>query len=133
MIGHMAIKHLADMPFKSRIQSMYHLFSAVRHALISPLDGEFEGGGVNTGSMSQKHLLTLTTHQIVELVRLNPGDQSILEMNELVLIEVIRQCLKVLSSTTAPLGAIDWKPLVAYEKDSRLLSFFESNPYLIYL
>ncbi|CAL9176562.1 unnamed protein product [Musa hybrid cultivar] len=65
-----------------------------------------------------KDLPSLTVQQIVNRVRLNPGDPCILETRE-PLQDLVRGVLKIFSSKTAPLGAKSWKPLVLYEKSDR--------------
>jgi nuclear factor related to kappa-B-binding protein len=67
----------------------------------------------------------LTVRELVNRIKLNPGDPRILETQE-PLQDLVRGVLKVLSSRTAPLGAKGWRPLVAYEKSNK--SWFWVGP-----
>ncbi|XLS68107.1 hypothetical protein HN51_019130 [Arachis hypogaea] len=122
--------------------SIIHLLSAVRMAMISPpaedsLDVQKPGEeqsksqeGVVNGALSddkaiaraepsdQLNMPSLTVLEIVNRVRSNPGDPSILETQE-PLQDLVRGVLKIFSSKTAPLGAKGWKVLAAYEKCTR--------------
>ncbi|KAK8641542.1 hypothetical protein V6N13_010939 [Hibiscus sabdariffa] len=127
--------------------SIIHLLSAVRLAMISPIsedslevskpreekDGKQEGD-VN-GVLSRENAVTnnldhpvqasvpsLTVHEIVSRVTVNPGDPCILEMQE-PLQDLVRGVLKIFSSKTAPLGAKGWKALVANEKSTKSWSW----------
>ncbi|XWS28907.1 hypothetical protein CRYUN_Cryun25bG0112200 [Craigia yunnanensis] len=124
--------------------SIIHLHSAVRMAMITPLpedslevgkpreeqNGKKEGGvnGVlsrdNTVSDHpvQTSVPSLTVHDIVNRVTVNPGDPCILETQE-PLQDLVRGVLKIFSSKAAPLGAKGWKTLVAYEKSTKSWSW----------
>ncbi|XP_022731715.1 uncharacterized protein LOC111286158 isoform X2 [Durio zibethinus] len=121
--------------------SIIHLLSAVRTAMITPLPEDslevgkprddqkgMQEGGVNrvlscdnTVTNNSDHPVqtgsvpSLTVHEIVNRVTVNPGDPCILETQE-PLQDLVRGVLKIFSSKTAPLGAKGWKALVAYEK-----------------
>lgn len=69
-----------------------------------------------------KNLPSLTVQEIVNRVRSNPGDPSILETQE-PLQDLVRGVLKIFSSKTAPLGAKGWKALVSYEKPTKSWSW----------
>ncbi|KAK1284904.1 hypothetical protein QJS10_CPB20g00724 [Acorus calamus] len=71
---------------------------------------------------ANKNLPSLSVQQIVTRVRSNPGDPSILDMQE-PLHDLVRGVLKIFSSKTAPLGAKGWKPLVVYEKSTKSWSW----------
>ena len=60
----------------------------------------------------------LTVQELVNRIKTNPGDPSILETQE-PLQDLVRGVLKVLSSRTAPLGAKGWKTLVSYDKSNK--------------
>ncbi|XVE79681.1 hypothetical protein DITRI_Ditri14bG0077500 [Diplodiscus trichospermus] len=127
--------------------SIIHLLSAVRMAMITPLpedslevgklreelNGKQEGGvdGVlscdktvtnNPEHPVQTSVPSLTVHEIVNRVTVNPGDPCILETQE-PLQDLVRGVLKIFSSKTAPLGAKGWKALVAYEKSTKSWSW----------
>lgn len=126
--------------------SIIHLLSAVRMAMISPLAEDSlevgkpreeqniaQEGSVN-GVLSnekvagncepadQPNMPSLTVQEIVNRVRSNPGDPSILETQE-PLQDLVRGVLKIFSSKTAPLGAKGWKVLTVYEKSTRSWSW----------
>ncbi|KAL6864709.1 hypothetical protein ACP4OV_015860 [Aristida adscensionis] len=73
------------------------------------------------------NLPALTVQEIVDRIRLNPGDPRILETQE-PLQDLVRGVLKVLSSRTAPLGAKGWRALVAYEKSNKSWFWVGSVP-----
>ncbi|XP_039017362.1 uncharacterized protein LOC120148266 [Hibiscus syriacus] len=127
--------------------SIVHLLSAVRLAMISPLpevslevskpreeqNGQQEGGvnGIlsrenavsnNLDHPVQASVPSLTVHEIVSRVTVNPGDPCILETQE-PLQDLVRGVLKIFSSKTAPLGVKGWKALVAYEKSTKSWSW----------
>ncbi|XVF20158.1 hypothetical protein REPUB_Repub11eG0174100 [Reevesia pubescens] len=127
--------------------SIIHLLSAVRMAMITPLsEDSFEVGkpreeqngkqeGELNGVLSHHNAVTnnsdhplqtsvpsLTVHEIVNRVTVNPGDPCILETQE-PLQDLVRGVLKIFSSKTAPLGAKGWKALVAYEKSTKSWSW----------
>ncbi|XWS71752.1 hypothetical protein CRYUN_Cryun03dG0165800 [Craigia yunnanensis] len=127
--------------------SIIHLLSAVRMAMITPLpedslevgipreeqNGKQQGGvnGVlscdnavinNSDHPVQTSVPSLTVHEIVNRVTVNPGDPCILETQE-PLQDLVRGVLKIFSSKTAPLGAKGWKTLVAYEKSTKSWSW----------
>ncbi|XVF68650.1 hypothetical protein PTKIN_Ptkin11bG0018500 [Pterospermum kingtungense] len=127
--------------------SIIHLLSAVRMAMITPLpedslevykpreeqNGKKEGGGNgflscdntvtnNSDHPAQTSVHSLTVHEIVNRVTVNPGDPCILETQE-PLQDLVRGVLKIFSSKTAPLGAKGWKALVAYEKSTKSWSW----------
>ncbi|KAF6171055.1 hypothetical protein GIB67_014635 [Kingdonia uniflora] len=96
--------------------SIVHLLSAVRMAMITDTD-------INTSeNIEQKTLPSLTIQEIVNRVRSNPGDPSILETQE-PLQDLVRGVLKIFSSKTAPLGSKGWKPLAVYEKSTKCWSW----------
>ncbi|OMO67593.1 Nuclear factor related to kappa-B-binding protein [Corchorus capsularis] len=76
----------------------------------------------NSDHPVQTSVPSLTVHEIVNRVTVNPGDPCILETQE-PLQDLIRGVLKIFSSRTAPLGAKGWKPLVAYEKSTKSWSW----------
>ncbi|CAK9167304.1 unnamed protein product [Ilex paraguariensis] len=82
----------------------------------------------NSEQVEQKKLPYLTIHQIVQHVRLKPGDSRILETKE-PLQDLIRGVLKIFSSKTAPPGAADWKVLTVYEKSSKSWSWIGPVPF----
>lgn len=78
---------------------------------------------VNTSAASSSAKVpSLPVQELVNRVRSNPGDPSILETQE-PLQDLIRGVLKIFSSKTAPLGAKGWKPLVVYEKTNKSWSW----------
>ncbi|OAY85535.1 Nuclear factor [Ananas comosus] len=99
--------------------SIIHLLLAVRKAMITQNDDttaiQSKMVQVSNGINS---LPPLTVQEIVNRVRSNPGDPSILETQEPIQ-DLVRGVLKIFSSKTAPLGAKGWKPLVVYEKSSK--------------
>ncbi|VFQ98122.1 unnamed protein product [Cuscuta campestris] len=123
--------------------SIIHLLSAIRVAMVTSLledsmevVSKKEDDGVrtqaaelldiNNSSLSPSHETratpSLDIQEIVNRVRSNPGDPSILETQE-PLLDLVRGVLKIFSSRTAPLGAKGWKPLVVYEKPSKSWSW----------
>lgn len=82
------------------------------------LDGSRDDLEMAKPAQSELNMPLLTVQEIVDFVRSNPGDPSILETQE-PLQDLIRGVLKILSSRTAPLGAKSWKPLVGYEKSRK--------------
>ncbi|XP_078178807.1 uncharacterized protein LOC144573019 [Carex rostrata] len=99
--------------------SIIHLLSAVRKAMISPVEEDTAGSiGLNLKKEQKPSLPSLTVQDIVNRVKLNPGDPFILETQE-PLQDLVRGVLKILSSKTAPLGAKGWKQLVSYEKSNK--------------
>ncbi|XP_074580818.1 uncharacterized protein LOC141837285 [Curcuma longa] len=83
----------------------------------------FENMGKHSiGSVENSGFLSLTVQEIVDRVRLNPGDPYILETQE-PLHDLVRGVLKIFSSKTAPLGAKGWKPFVSYEKSNKSWSW----------
>ena len=126
--------------------SIIHLLSAVRMAMICPLaedslemgkpreeQNKAQEGIVNVVLSDDKavassepadklNMPSLTVQEIVNRVRSNPGDPSILETQE-PLQDLVRGVLKIFSSKTAPLGAKGWKVLSAYEKSTRSWSW----------
>ncbi|KAL4340256.1 hypothetical protein GQ457_08G012350 [Hibiscus cannabinus] len=99
--------------------SIIHFLSAIRTTMTTPYakdDPSASGNNSaesNPKSISRYHCLPMSA--IVERVRLNPGDPCILEARE-PLQELVRGALAIFSSTTAPLGAKDWKALTVYSK-----------------
>ncbi|KAK8994638.1 hypothetical protein V6N11_045713 [Hibiscus sabdariffa] len=99
--------------------SIIHFLSAIRTAMTTPYAKDDPSASSNNSaesnlkSISRCHCLTMSA--IVEQVRLNPGDPCILEARE-PLQELVRGALAIFSSTTAPLGAKDWKALTVYSK-----------------
>ncbi|KAI4356105.1 hypothetical protein L6164_000152 [Bauhinia variegata] len=122
--------------------SIIHLLSAVRMAMTIPLPEDslemgklrdeqnkaLEGSVSNERAAakgenaSQLNMPSLTVQEIVDRVRSNPGDPSILETQE-PLQDLVRGVLKIFSSKTAPLGAKGWKVLAVYEKLTRSWSW----------
>ncbi|XAR69009.1 hypothetical protein NMG60_11000441 [Bertholletia excelsa] len=86
-----------------------HLLSAVRGALITPCVECI----MQKQEVREKSLPFLTIDEIVQLVRLKPGDPRILKTEE-PLVDLVRGVLKIFSSKTSPLGAKGWRPLVSY-------------------
>ena len=122
--------------------SIIHFLSSIRTAMVTP-DGKddpsafskypaktnpksisrnHERKGINNSKGDQKSLPCLTMHEIVERVRLNPGDPCILEARE-PLQELVRGALTIFSSTKAPLGAKAWKALTLYSKFNKSWSW----------
>ncbi|KAL8525560.1 hypothetical protein ACS0TY_014975 [Phlomoides rotata] len=115
--------------------SIIHLLSAVRMAMIltnAVQDRKQEDANAvnassnmdaNSSKPSAEALVpSLTVQEIVNRVRSNPGDPSILKTQE-PLQDLIRSVLKMFSSRFAPLGAKGWKPLVVYERSSKCWSW----------
>ncbi|XP_022743419.1 uncharacterized protein LOC111294393 [Durio zibethinus] len=122
--------------------SIIHFLSAIRTALITPggkdhpsavskypaksnpksVSRYHERKGISNSQGEQKSLPCLTMHEIVERVRLNPGDPCILKARE-PLQELVRGALTIFSSTTAPLGAKAWKALTLYSKSNKSWSW----------
>lgn len=125
--------------------SVMHLLSAVRMAMITPLPEDIlepikekkkrhEGditldlshdnkADVNNSEQAEEvNVPSLTVQDIVDRVKSNPGDPSILETQE-PLLDLVRGALKILSSKTAPLGAKGWKMLAVYEKSMKTWSW----------
>ncbi|CAN0874905.1 Nuclear factor related to kappa-B-binding protein [Linum grandiflorum] len=65
---------------------------------------------------------SLTSMEIVDRVKSNPGDPNILETQE-PLQALVRGVLRIFSSKTAPLGAKGWKALVVYERSTKRWSW----------
>ncbi|KAJ3676389.1 hypothetical protein LUZ60_003801 [Juncus effusus] len=97
--------------------SIIHLLSAVRKAMISPLEDE----NISTSSNKDK-FPALTVQEIVNRVKKNPIDPFILETQE-PLQELVRGVLRIFSSKTAPLGAKGWRQLAAYERANKTYSW----------
>ncbi|XP_031487417.1 uncharacterized protein LOC116255664 [Nymphaea colorata] len=123
--------------------SIIHMLSAVRAALVIGAEesnkngiagrqkteeedqGKSDGFGPDmsiTEVSGQRNLPSLSVQEIVNRVRLKPGDPSILKTQE-PLQELVRGVLKIFSSKTAPLGAKGWKPLALYERASKSWSW----------
>ncbi|XVE76280.1 hypothetical protein DITRI_Ditri12bG0159400 [Diplodiscus trichospermus] len=122
--------------------SIIHFLSATRTAMITPYakgdpsafskypaKGNSKGvsrchvgKGIINLQAEENSLPYLTIHEIVERVRLNPGDPCILEARE-PLQELVRGALTIFSSTTAPLGAKAWKALTLYSKFNKSWSW----------
>ncbi|XP_023511920.1 uncharacterized protein LOC111776788 [Cucurbita pepo subsp. pepo] len=125
--------------------SIMHLLSAVRLAMITPLPEDMlepikekkkrhEGditvdlshdnkADVNNLEQAEEvNVPSLTVQDIVDRVKSNPGDPSILETQE-PLLDLVRGVLKIFSSKTAPLGAKGWKMLAVYEKSTKTWSW----------
>lgn len=125
--------------------SIIHLLSAVRLAMITPLPEDMlepikekkkrhEGdiavdlshdNKVDVNNLEQAeevNVPSLTVQEIVDRVKSNPGDSSILETQE-PLQDLVRGVLKIFSSKTAPLGAKGWKMLAVYEKSTKTWSW----------
>ncbi|KAA0035271.1 Nfrkb, putative isoform 1 [Cucumis melo var. makuwa] len=125
--------------------SIMHLLSAVRLAMITPLPEDMlepikekkkrhEGdiaaelshdnkADVNSLEQAEEvNVPSLTVQDIVDRVKSNPGDPSILETQE-PLLDLVRGALKIFSSKTAPLGAKGWKMLAVYEKSTKTWSW----------
>ncbi|CAL0324229.1 unnamed protein product [Lupinus luteus] len=127
--------------------SIIHLLSAVRTAMISPFaeeslevgkpreeENKAQGGSANgvpsndkvagnfEPASDQPNMPSLTVQEIVNRIRSNPGDPSILETQE-PLQDLVRGVLKIFSSKTAPLGAKGWKALTVYGKSTRSWSW----------
>jgi hypothetical protein len=97
--------------------SIIHLLSAVRKAMTSPVEEDGAGTSMSL-KLEKEQLPSLTIQDIVNRVKLNPGDPFILETQE-PLQDLVRGVLKILSSKTAPLGAKGWKQLMSYEKSNK--------------
>ncbi|RZC81653.1 hypothetical protein C5167_044225 [Papaver somniferum] len=113
--------------------SVIHLLSSVRVAMLTPLEEDFseigrhmekscENMGACTPTRPGKRLPFLTAQEIINRVRLNPGDPCILETQE-PLQDLVRGVLKIFSSRTAPLGAEAWKALVSFENSRKVWSW----------
>lgn len=97
--------------------SIIHLLSATRVAMVTPREVQ----KVDRDSFilkEEKNLHSLTVDEIVQRVRSNPFDPSILKTQE-PLYDLVRGVLKIFSSKTAPLVSKTWKPLALYEKSSK--------------
>ncbi|KAI3995280.1 hypothetical protein MKX01_032082 [Papaver californicum] len=112
--------------------SVIHLLSAVRVAMLTPLEEDFSEFGRHMESCENvvactptepgKRLPFLTAQEIINRVRFNPGDPCILETEE-PLQDLVRGVLKIFSSKTAPLGAAAWKALVSFENSRKVWSW----------
>lgn len=112
--------------------SILHLLSAVRTALITPHVEHY--ASVYNKQLENKNPVVLNRfhpherdvslriQQIVQLVRLRPGDRSILETKE-PLQDLVKGVLMILSSEKGPLGASQWNPLTVYEKTRKTWSW----------
>ncbi|OMO72678.1 Nuclear factor related to kappa-B-binding protein [Corchorus capsularis] len=112
--------------------SIIQFLSAIRIAMITPNAED----AINPKSIKSYHsrkrtsnaqggkynLPCLTMHEIIERVRLNPGDPCILEAQE-PLQDLVRSALNIFSSTVAPHGAKAWKPLTLYSKTNKSWSW----------
>ncbi|KAI3939265.1 hypothetical protein MKX01_002133 [Papaver californicum] len=110
--------------------SVIHLLSAVHVAMLTPLEEDFSEIGRHmekscenvdacTPTEPRKRLPFLTSQEIINRVRFNPGDPCILETQE-PLQDLVRGVLKMFSSRTAPLGAAAWKALVSFENSRKV-------------
>lgn len=107
--------------------SIVHLLSAIRKAMVKvdmkadvlPTTDNLETVQSDEPAATQfPSLPSLTLMKIVEGVRLDPLDMSILKAPE-PLNELIRGALRIFSSKHAPLGAKAWKPLVSYTSSNK--------------
>uniref|UniRef100_A0A7N0UM76 DEUBAD domain-containing protein n=1 Tax=Kalanchoe fedtschenkoi TaxID=63787 RepID=A0A7N0UM76_KALFE len=78
--------------------------------------------GSNSSRPGQVHVPTFSIQEIINRVRLNPGDPCILETPE-PLQDLVRGVLKIFSSKLAPLGAKGWKPIANYERSTKSWSW----------
>ncbi|CAN6442401.1 unnamed protein product [Victoria cruziana] len=129
--------------------SIIHMLSAVRTALVTGAEDSNKNG--NTGRQKikeedqgkadgfgpdmsitevagQRNLPSHSVQEIVNRVRFQPGDPSILKTQE-PLQELVRGVLKIFSAKTAPLGAKGWKPLASYERASKSWSWVGPPPF----
>ncbi|XP_047307603.1 uncharacterized protein LOC124911196 [Impatiens glandulifera] len=102
--------------------SIIHLLSAVRTAMTNPISEDLVDNIDKVENSPPTNIPSLAIQEIVNRVKSNPGDPSILEAPE-PLQDLVRGVLRIFSSRTAPLGAKGWKPLVMYEKSSRTWSW----------
>ncbi|CAN1145682.1 Nuclear factor related to kappa-B-binding protein [Linum perenne] len=126
--------------------SIVHLLSAVRLAMVTRLaedaleivrpivenrQHEDDTNGFvspeNVDANATEHapntnVPSLTSMEIVNRVKSNPGDPCILETQE-PLQDLVRGVLKIFSSKSAPLGAKGWRALVVYEKSTKCWSW----------
>ncbi|XWS66967.1 hypothetical protein CRYUN_Cryun05aG0245700 [Craigia yunnanensis] len=122
--------------------SIMRFLSAIRMAMITPdakddpsafskypgksnpksVSRYHERKGISNSQGEQRSLPCLTMQEIVECVRLNPGDPCILEARE-PLQELVRGALTIFSSTTAPLDANAWKAFTLYSKFNKSWSW----------
>lgn len=124
--------------------SVIHLLSAVRVAMLTPLEEDFSEIGRHmeksyenvdafTPTQPGKRLPFLTAQEIINRVRVNPGDPCILETQE-PLQDLVRGVLKIFLSRTAPLGAEAWKTLVSFENTKKVWSWIgprRSDPNIV--
>ncbi|OMP03612.1 Nuclear factor kappa-B-binding protein [Corchorus olitorius] len=112
--------------------SIIQFLSAIRIAMITPnaedainpksIKSYHSRKGTSNAQGEQHNLPCLTMHEIIERVRLNPGDPCILEAQE-PLQDLVRSALNIFSSTVAPHGAKAWKPLTLYSKTNKSWSW----------
>jgi hypothetical protein len=107
--------------------SIVHLLSAIRKVMVKgdmkadvlPLTDNLETVWSDEQAVTHfPSLPSLTLMEIIEGVRLDPLDMSILQAPEH-LNELIRGALRIFSSKHAPLGAKAWKPLVSYTSSNK--------------
>ncbi|XVF55373.1 hypothetical protein PTKIN_Ptkin06aG0031900 [Pterospermum kingtungense] len=122
--------------------SIIHFLSAIRIALITPdakddslafskctaksdpksTNRYHERKRIGNSQREQKSSPCLTMPEIVEHLRLNPGDPCVLDARE-PLQDLVRGALNIFSSTKAPLGVKAWKALTVYSKSNKSWSW----------
>ncbi|XP_038993177.1 uncharacterized protein LOC120116839 [Hibiscus syriacus] len=106
--------------------SIIHFLSSIRTAMITPYAKDEPSASSNNSAKNNPESIggyhCLTMSEIVERVRLNPGDPCVLEAQE-PLQELVRGALAIFSSTTAPLGGKGWKALTVYSKCDKCWSW----------
>lgn len=117
--------------------SIAHFLSAVRAALITAdakddkctaqsnpksINMSQEKKRISNSQGEENSLPCLTMREVVERVRLNPGDPCVLEARE-PLQDLVRGALNIFSSTKASLGAKAWKALILYSKSNKSWSW----------
>uniref|UniRef100_A0A803NCV9 Uncharacterized protein n=1 Tax=Chenopodium quinoa TaxID=63459 RepID=A0A803NCV9_CHEQI len=104
--------------------TIIHLMSAVRLALVAPSSNgslscdKFAGNDDSKANFPSIDHQGLSMDEIVEQVRLRPGDSRILQV-EAQLEDLIRGTLRVFSSDSPPYGAKRWRKLAIYDKSQK--------------
>ncbi|CAI9098117.1 OLC1v1034702C1 [Oldenlandia corymbosa var. corymbosa] len=117
--------------------SIILFLSAIRFVLTTPVSSPNEeeaaagnssvGSYDHQGECAQRRFPCYTTQEIVERVRLSPGDARVLELS-LRLEDLVRGVLRIFSSKLAPKGVHSWKPLTMYDRCSKTWSWIGPIP-----
>lgn len=110
--------------------SIIHFLSAIRSAMVMPdLEADALSFSKNCGKDNSNitqtkkiNLPSLTIHEIVERVRRNPVDPSVLEVQE-PLEDLVRGALNIFSSKLGPSGAKGWEALTLYLRSTKTWSW----------